>query len=47
MTVQELIDFLEAIKDKEKPVALNPGYHLVEYLTILHLQDQPHQLLIG
>lgn len=47
MTVQELIDTLERIVDKKKPVVLNPGYHLVEYLTILHLQDQPHRLTIG
>ena len=47
MTVQELIDFLEKIEDKEKPVVLNPGYHLVEDLTISHLEDLLHRMTIG
>lgn len=47
MTVQELINKLEKIKDKEKPVMISGNTALTDALWHWHFRDQPHQLLVG
>jgi hypothetical protein len=47
MTVQELINKLEKIKDKEKPVMITGSTALTDALWHWHFRDQPHQLLVG
>lgn len=46
MTVRELIDLLNQIKDKDKPVMLSSGYARNELRWGDNITDQPHQLLI-
>jgi hypothetical protein len=47
MTVQELIEKLEKIADKDKPVMITGSTALTDALWLWHFRDQPHQLLIG
>ena len=47
MTVQDLIDKLQKIKDKDKRVEFSNEASLVEFKWHEHVHDHPHALVIG
>lgn len=46
MTVKELIEKLQKIKDKEKVVQISSSSALTDVLWHWHFSDHPHNLLI-
>jgi len=46
MTVMELIELLDCIKDKQKFVRLSTNSALIDARWEENFMDQPHQLLI-
>lgn len=47
MTIQDLIDKLNKIKDKEKLVVISGNTALTDALWHWHFKDSPHHLLIN
>jgi hypothetical protein len=47
MTVRELIEKLQEIKDKDKRVEFSQEASLVEFKWHEHAHDHPHALVIG
>jgi hypothetical protein len=47
MTVKELIEKLQEIKDKNKRVEFSQEVSLVEFKWHEHAHDHPHSLVIG
>jgi hypothetical protein len=46
VTIRELIDLLNQVKDKDKPVMLSLSSARVEAQWSDNFVDQPHQLLV-
>ena len=47
MTVEDLIEKLQQIKDKQKQVQFSQEAALVEFKWSEHAHDHPHALVIG